>query len=292
MDQRKKTTPVKIAKNHRLTASIVIPTYNRPNLALKAAYIIRKFHPDIQITIVDQQNSSKLDPKKVKKLNIQYFNLPEINTSASKNKGIMESKGDIIFFFDDDVEITKNTIPSQLSQYDNGEVVATSGRVINDNEKVPKNTNVETGKTNSMGTKFLQQFWSTKEQAIDFPYGCNMSFKKSVLTKINSFDTRFPKIFEEIDLGKRAKKYGKLIFVPQALVYHHKAPSGGTRTSAVGKMKMIYVSYGCYLAKHVLFPLSLISLVMRTRTALKEAPYAILDLYKGYFNYFINMVHE
>jgi len=287
MDKRTQATSARPVKNSEVSASIVIPTFNRPRLALQAASFIRKFHPDIQITIIDQQNSSELDTNEIKKLNVQYFNLKEVNTSAAKNKGVTESNGDIIFFFDDDVEITKNTIPAQLKQYDAEEVVGTSGRVISDNEEIPEDTDVDTGRTNFMATKFLQRFWSTKKQYIDFPYGCNMSFKKDALTKVNGFDKRFPKIFEEIDLGKRTGKYGKLVFVPEALAYHHKATAGGTRTHANGKMKMIFENYGRYLAKHVPFPISLISLAIRTVSVLKQAPYATPLLFKAYFKYFM-----
>jgi len=268
------------------SVSIIIPTFNRPNLALKATAIIRKFHPDVQITIVDQLSREKPDQAQLNKLNTKYININIENTSIAKNRGIKESSGDIIFFFDDDIEITENTIPEQLKEYKNSEVVGTCGRVINDFEKIPEKTDVVTGKMNWLGSKFIQQFWSTKRQFIDFPYGCNMSFRASVLKKVGGFDERFPKIFEEIDLGIRVGKYGVLSFVPAALAYHHKAKSGGTRTDVKNKMRMIYRNYGLYIAKNVFFPGSLITLALRTRTVFHEAPFAITDLFKGYFSYF------
>lgn len=270
------------------TISVVIPTFNRPTLALTAAKTIRKFHPHVQITIVDQQSGANIRDEEIKKLNITFVNLQVENTSVAKNRGIKESTGDIIFFFDDDIEITKDTIPAQMKEYSDPKVVATCGRVLNDHEQVPENTHVRTGVTNWLGTRFVQQFWSTKKQNIDFPYGCNMSYRASVLEKVQGFDERFPKIFEEIDLGKRVRKYGNISFVPEALAYHHKAKSGGTRTDMKNKMRMIYRNYGLYIAKHVLFPVSLLTLALRTRTVLHEAPFAVKDLYKGYVSYFFS----
>lgn len=268
--------------------SVVIPTFNRPNLALTAAKTIRKYHPDVEITIVDQQGGANIDEAEVKKLHIKLINLQVENTSVAKNRGIKESSGDVIFFFDDDIEITKNTIPAQMKEYHDLKVVGTCGRVLNDHEQIPEDTDVRTGKTNWLGTRFVQQFWSTTKQEIDFPYGCNMSFRSDILEKVKGFDERFPKIFEEIDLGKRVRKYGKLSFVPEALAYHHKAKSGGTRTDMKNKMRMIYRNYGLYIAKHVLFPVSLLTLALRTRTVLHEAPFAVKDLYKGYISYFFS----
>lgn len=266
--------------------SVVIPTYNRPQLAFIAAQTIRKFHKDIEITIIDQQSSSAIDLKETNKIGVHYINLSHINTSLAKNAGIKKSTGKIIFFFDDDVEITADTIPSHLKAYSDDAVVGTSGRVFNDGEEIPSNTDVETGMTNILGTKFSLQFWSSKEQYIDFPYGCNMSFKKEILEKVHGFDPNFPKIFEEIDLGIRiSRNYGKIKFVPKALVYHHKASSGGTRTDPQNKQRMVYYHYGMYLSKNVPFPLSFISLALRTKTVLSEAPYAIGELWKGFFKY-------
>ncbi len=272
------------------TVSVVIPTYNRPNLALKHAAIIRKFYKDIQIIIVDQENNSKINEKEIKKLHIEYINLDQANTSHAKNIGVEHATGDIVFFFDDDVEITPETITAQLTAYENPDVVGTAGRVINDGEKVPSNADVATGKTNFLATKFIQQFWSKRPQNVDFPYGCNMSFRRDIIKKVGGFDESFPKIFEEIDLGKRVQKYGTMRFVPAGLAYHHKAASGGTRSSIKDKMSLIYRTYGYYMAKRVIFPLSLITLFLRTRSARKEAPHAVKELYQGYWEYFKKLI--
>jgi len=265
-----------------ITASVVIPTYNRPQLAIKAAKIIRSFHSHIQITIVDQFGSSNIDLQQINDFNLKYINLNVENTSIAKNRGIKESDGKIVFFFDDDLEITKDTISEQLNAYTDPQVVATSGRVINDGDTIPKDTQVSTGRMNGLGTKFTQRFWSTKEQIIDFPYGCNMSFRKSTLNSVKGFDERLPKIFEEIDLGKRVSSHGVIKFMPKALAYHHKAPSGGTRQTKINHQKMLYRYYGYYLGKNITFPISILSLMLRTKTILTEAPFAVFNLYNGY----------
>lgn len=268
-----------------MQASIVIPTYKRTNLALNLAESILKLHPDIEIIIVDQENN--LPPKKNDLAGIKYFNLKKANTSAAKNLGWQKSQGEVVIFFDDDVEITKQTIDEHLKAYQDKNVVATAGRVINDGEKIPKNTLVETGKTNLLGTKFSYFFWSTKKQNVDFPYGCNMSFRRTILEKVKGFDEKFPKIFEEVDLGYRVKKFGQIRFVPDALVYHHKAKSGGIRPEEkLNKQKLIFENYGRYLAKNVCFPLSFISLLIRTITALKINIKVVGNLWRGYLGNF------
>ncbi|MDO8611143.1 MAG: glycosyltransferase family 39 protein, partial [bacterium] len=180
------------------------------------------------------------------------------------------------------------TIINHLKSYENPEVIGVAGRVINDNESIPKNTDVETGKTNMFGLKFLYQFWSTKKQNVDFVYGCNMSFRKSILIKVKGFDIRFPKIFEEVDLSYRIKKLGHIIFEPDALVFHHKAKTGGIRPEEnQNKQKLIFSNYGHYLAKNISFPLSLISFIIRIRSALNISIQTSISFVYSYLAYFI-----
>jgi len=271
-------------KSELPSATIVIPTYKRTNLALTLAKQIRSFYSNIQIIIVEQETSGNKNQKEIDKYNIEYYQLAKANTSIAKNLGIIKAKGEVVIFFDDDVEITKNTVINHLKQYADKNIIGVAGRVINDSEIIPKNTEVETGKTNWLGTKFSYQFWSTKKQTVDFVYGCNMSFRKSALDKINGFDENFPKIFEEVDLSRRIKKYGDIIFEPNTLVYHHKALSGGIRPEEKNnKNKLIFENYGRYLAKNILFPFSLITLFLRTVSALKISTYTVSALHNGYF---------
>lgn len=60
----------------------------------------------------------------------------------------------------------------------------------------------------------------TEPIEIDFCTGCFMVVKTDVLKKLNGFDDRFFMYFEDADLTKRAKKYGKVIFYPNTFVTH------------------------------------------------------------------------
>ncbi|HLL61198.1 MAG TPA: glycosyltransferase [Candidatus Nitrosocosmicus sp.] len=272
-----------------LKASVIIPTFNRPTFAIKLAENIRKYHStsEIEILIIDQMNSSNLSKDDENMVGFKLYNLDQVSTSKAKNVGISKAKAPILIFFDDDVEIDNQTIQQHLLSYKE-HIIGVAGRVINDDEKIPENTEVETGHTDSLGTSFSMRFWSTKEQEVDFVYGCNMSYKKDIIEKLSGFDEQFlPPLcaFEEVDLSIRAKKYGKILFNPKSIVLHHRAKKGGTRTDTESKAKLYYHSYGRYLAKNIPFPLSLLSLFRKTLTVLKENPYAIVSFYSGYFKY-------
>lgn len=248
--------------------SVVIPTYNRPGLAENLKKQILKFAPEVEIIIVDQSNS----------------NTP--NTSQAKNQGISKARGEILIFLDDDVEITPSTIKAHLHEYKDPNVLAVAGRVINDGETVPENTDVETGKMNSLGTSFIKNFWGERKQTVVHPYGCNWSVRRSVLDKVGVFDVLFPpplSSFEEIDLGLRISQIGTMIFSPEALVFHHRAQSGGTRVDKVTRNKLYYQSYGRLIKKHIKFPLILVSIAIIKIRIIKEAPYSLISFFKGLF---------
>ena len=248
-----------------MKVSVVIATFNRSDLANNLAIKIRKLNPDVETLVIDQSGSKP-------------------NLCKARNLGISRSKGDVVIFFDDDVEVTLKTITSHLLEYKNSNTIGVAGRVINDGESVPSNTNVETGKVNILGTSFVKNFWGEKRQNVAYPYGCNMSFRKSALDIIGKFDEKFPpplSSFEEIDLGLRVSKIGNLIFSPDALVYHHRAKTGGTRTDNKVRNKLYYQSYGRLIRKHIKFPLNLISIGVIKLRILKEAPYALLAFAKG-----------
>ena len=260
--------------------SVVIATYNRGELALDLAKSILK-QQSVEVIIVEQI-SDLIESKhpRVKVIKSKIANLP-----YARNLGIKESRGEVILFLDDDVEITKKLLETHLSYYENKSVVGVAGRVINDGEEAQGSSSEATGQTNSLLTRFTKNFSSTKPQTVQFPYGCHMSFRKSALLKTGGFDKNFPpplSAFEEIDLGLRVGKYGQIIFTPETLVYHHQAKSGGTRTNKLEKQKLYYFSYGRLVRKHTRGVAQVLSLLLLTLRIFKEGYKAIPSFYRGY----------
>lgn len=265
----------------RIKATVVIATYNRPDQAAHLAHQIQLLNKDVEVIIVDQTN---YPDRKVDHLTngVKFCYLEIPNLAAARNIGLHSAHGEVVIFFDDDIEITAETIPAHLAAYTNSSVVAIAGRVINDHESMPANTDVSTGKTDFLKRSFLQQFWSTKLQQVDFPYGCNMSFRKETLMKIGCFDEYFNRVFDEIDIGLRIEKLGIIQFVPQALAYHHKAKTGGIREDEAADQGIIFRNYGHIIRKHVPIPFSLLTLALRSRSAFRYGIKSVKALYAGF----------
>jgi GT2 family glycosyltransferase len=247
--------------------SIVIASYKRPGLAFKLASNLLEHKKPYEIIIVDQENTSQIDIDWINKNKIKLINLDKGNIARARNAGIKNSTCEIILFIDDDIEISKVSIDKHTEAFSNTNVVCCSGRVLNDGEEIPSETKVITGKTNFLGTKFTQQFWSTLKQEIDFPYGCNMSFRKTVLESVGGFDEVFPRIFDDIDIGFRIKKFGNRIQESDTF--------------------LLCKYYGYYLGKNIIFPLNILSLGIRCVSAIKSSPKSffifVLYFFKGLF---------
>jgi GT2 family glycosyltransferase len=265
-----------------MKVSVLIPTYQRKDTALNLGIQCRKFAPECEIIIVDASpNIAPTIIQEAQKNKIKYLVIPEKDTRKAKNIGWQKAIGDIIIFFDDDVEIHTSTITNHVNAYSDSSIISTAGRVINEKDEIPENTDVETGRMNNLGTIFLMNFWSTKKQFVDFPYGCNMSFRRSVLEKIGGFNETYS--FEEIDLGLKAKKYGKILFLPEALLTHHQLSIGGTRTNKELYQKEYWKNWGKLIRIHVLFPLRFISLCILTFRSIKLNYQCVQKLYEGFF---------
>lgn len=50
--------------------------------------------------------------------------------------------------------------------------------------------------------------------------GCFMMMKTEIFKKLKGFDERFFMYFEDVDLSKRARKFGKIVFYPKTKVIH------------------------------------------------------------------------
>lgn len=240
--------------------TVVIGTLNRPRVVqqlIKQLKGIAKKIP-LQIIVVDQstqENYVMLADTFPKAPSFMLVHFDRPNTCKYLNFGWQQAQAPIVLYLDDDVTITDETIPAHLDAYLQPSVQAVAGRVINDNQLI--STDPAVGKVQWFGAGFTKNYTYEQATYVDFPYGCNMSFRKNALSAIGGFDERLsPPIyaFNEVDIGVRLNQRfpHSFLFVPNALVYHHQAPHGGTRNdfeAATIKRSNNY-NYGYFLGKN------------------------------------------
>ncbi len=104
--------------------SIIIPTYNRSRGLINALnhLIVQTIPKDnYEIIIVDDGSTDDTESEVAKykiqntKYNIRYFKIPNGGPAKARNFGIKQSKGEIIFFTDDDCFVPPNWMETLLS---------------------------------------------------------------------------------------------------------------------------------------------------------------------------------
>lgn len=240
--------------------TVVIGTLNRPTVVLS---LIRQLEEvagksPLEVMVIDQSlpdNHKQLASFFPQKSNFKLIHFDKPNTCKYLNYGWRHAESPLVLYLDDDVTITETTIQAHVNTYATTSVMGVSGRVINDGEQTA--TDKRVGHVLWYGAEFAKNFSYDKSVYVDYPYGCNMSFRRSVLEKIGGFDELLaPPIyaFNEVDLGVRISRQWKnsLIFSPEALVYHHQYKRGGTRNDFDQK-KIVdgnNFNYGYFLGKN------------------------------------------
>lgn len=272
--------------------TIVVGTLNRPHVAQQLVSQIDKITHTIplELLVLDQSNRENYTiledvfPKKAH-FKLKYFE--EANTCKYLNYGWAHAAAPIVLYLDDDVSISIDTILAHLSAYKEQSILGVAGRVINDNEII--STSNDVGKIHWYGAAISKNFSYEKQLYVDFPYGCNMSFRKKVLEEMGGFDENLaPPIYayNEIDLGYRiSKKYNNsIIFLPKALVHHHRFESGGTRNNFSEKelYESTQFNYGYFLGKNFSWLKNFISIGRRLIYQILNEPQAISSIIQGY----------
>lgn len=102
----------------KLLISVIIPTYNRSDLVLKAIdSVISQSYSNLEIIVVDDASQEDIAGviEQVNDGRIQYIRHPQnLGGSESRNTGIKQAQGELIAFLDSDDVWLPNKLQSQL----------------------------------------------------------------------------------------------------------------------------------------------------------------------------------
>ena len=242
-----------------MNVSIIIPTYNRNEILCRTISNILLFeHQYHELIIVDQTKNHDIQTKIFledlsKNKRIIYIFVENPNLPNARNVGISNSSGDIILFFDDDIEINEDTIPSHIKGFSQDDIGCVTGKVLILNENRSQNLVLgNSGKIKRNIKSFfffffnkrasyvgrlgiLSDFSGEKNLPSDTCIGCNMSFRKDVFLKCGNFDTNYSgnAVREDTDMSIRLRNNGyKIIYISDAGIIHYMDNAGGTRTAS------------------------------------------------------------
>jgi len=259
---------------HKPKVTVVIPTYNRPDLVPKAIQsVLDQTFQDFEIVVVDdgQKKSAKEAVEAFEDDRIRYFKHTEQKgCSGAKNTGIRAAGGQYIAFLDDDDEYLKNKLSLQVDRLNGvGENVGFSftGTInVYDDHNHTKSTADGVADYHELALRnFSAMIAST------------LMFKKEIFNAVGYLDETFP-THTDIEFLIRVTKKFKGVGIDQPLVRmmmksDHVQMGSNIRNRIKGREMLLskyrdeFARYPTFLAKH----LTLLGIFYRTVGEYKEA---------------------
>jgi glycosyltransferase involved in cell wall biosynthesis len=187
---------------------VVIGLNEEENLQACMQSILDSDYPGDKIELIYVDSGSKDNSIKIaqKFTNKVFVEAIWPSPARNRNRGIIESKYDIIHFIDGDIIIDKDYLIFAVEKLLEGKVQCVFGRLVEKDAK-------------RLGKILLHEYSNCKAGLIDSP-GAGGTFIKNALIEVNGWDERIPR-GEEPEIGERLRKAGyKIWFIDQKMGIH------------------------------------------------------------------------
>lgn len=231
----------------KVNVSVCVVTHNNENEILKLMDSIFNNTKKVsfKVYLVDNNsadNTVKLVAEMYKKVEI-IRNLDNKGFGYAHNKVLNLISSDYHVIINPDISF-KEDVLSELCAYmdEQKNVAIVTPKVLSEDgseqhlpKREPALKYLVAGKCERFSSSFakLRNEYTMKDRSIklptkiDFCTGCFMMIRTSLFKKLNGFDDNFFMYFEDADLSRRARAYGKIMFNPKVTVTHlwHRASS-------------------------------------------------------------------
>ncbi|NLB54411.1 MAG: glycosyltransferase [Lentisphaerae bacterium] len=234
-------------EQHKPLLSVVIPTLGRPVLAttidsLAGTVLAKNIEVIVAGKIRDPELLSKITElgnafAGFKHLDISF---KQGDSSNKKNAGLHESLGEIVAFTDDDVKVGADWPSQILAPFEDKAVGMVSGpSLIPDDLPLMARLSglaLASGAAGYVAGRYRKGNKKPREIKWSGIIGCNMAFRKEIISSFDGFDTSFWPGEEMVAAFKTAATH-KIVFQPGAALWHY------PRATLFGFIKQIY-GYG------------------------------------------------
>ena len=174
--------------------TVVIPTYKRANRLSNAIdSVLNQSYSNIEVVVVDDNSDGDIYRRETEKIMDQYIldtrikyikHVENMNGSAARNTGLLNSSGDFICFLDDDDFFYKDKIDMQLSFLIKNDLDAVCvGFEFYNGDKVYKQSLF----SNRTGRNILDLL----SGRIIFGAGSTLMIKRDVIEELSGFDKSY-----------------------------------------------------------------------------------------------------
>lgn len=203
-----------IKDNKNPAISVVLITYNRVNELINCINSLSsQTLKDFEIVLVDN-GSTDGTPEFIedKHPEVRMIRLPyNKGVPEARNIGAVNSKGNLLFFLDDDATIEKDTLQKIYKRFENDQSTSIVACNLVDNE----------------GKPLINRKYDKQYHTADFPGGA-VAIKKDIFQQLGYYPSNFFYASEETDLSFRIYNAGFYIkYCPEILVFHNTSVSEG-----------------------------------------------------------------
>ncbi|WP_276502520.1 glycosyltransferase [Terrimonas pollutisoli] len=175
-------------------------------------------YPNYEVIVVNDGSKDRL-AEIVSEYPVRLISTSNRGLSNARNTGMLEAKGEIVAYIDDDAYPDKDWLRYLAYAYQTTPHAAIGGPNIAPDNDGP----IATCVANAPGGPV--HVLLTDEIAEHIP-GCNMSFRKDILLELGGFDPIYRAAGDDVDLCWRIQHTGRTIgFHPAAFVWHHRRNS-------------------------------------------------------------------
>jgi glycosyltransferase involved in cell wall biosynthesis len=220
-----------------MNVSVILCTYNRCQSLIKTLESLSAsvIPPSTEWEVVIVDNNSTDETRSVVErfcqkypTHFRYFFERRQGKSFALNSGILETRGEIIAFVDDDVTVEPTWLESLMAPFHDSRWGGSGGRIRPERGFVAPPWLPLQGSRN-LGVALCAEFDLGDRlcELKDAPFGTNMAFRRSMFVKYGDFRTDLgPRPGSEMrnedtEFGRRLIAGGEhLCYVPTAIVYH------------------------------------------------------------------------
>ncbi|WP_162179864.1 glycosyltransferase family 2 protein [Bryobacter aggregatus] len=203
-----------------MEASLIIPTYNRPNrLARCLASLVQQDFTSFEVIIVDDEGETPLEEVVApfrSQFHLTLLRVPHGGPAKARNAGARQAVSKVLLFTDDDCEADPSWIRLLVTKVHEAPGVMAGGKVLNRLSNNPYSAAAQ-----SIVDIVYAHYNSVPGKARFFASN-NIAMAAETFHRMNGFDETYPlAAAEDRDLCERWYSAGlPLLYVPEAIIHH------------------------------------------------------------------------
>ncbi|WP_435736843.1 glycosyltransferase family 2 protein [Cellulosimicrobium sp. PMB13] len=228
------------------SASVVVPTYNRPDhVRTCLEHLSRQSFAPERIVVVDASPTTATRDVVRDVPGVTYLRNDRGagSTATSRAIGVREVTSDVVAFLDDDAFAAEDWLEQLVARYDDPRVGAVGGRALNGQPGEEAEGADRVGLLLDDGS--LTGFFAAdpgRDVAVDHLLGANMSMRRAALESVGGIEDHYPGtcLREETEPVLRLRLAGwHVVYTPDAVVRHVAGPYAKGR-----RFDLRYTYYG------------------------------------------------